>query len=317
MKRRVSIRRLITIPFIAGLMALPLSAAGEGMDMTVVDGAVERELVRELSDVRSSLEALNATVPDRLSPEAVEAIEHADTPEGRREAYIDNAISMIGDPLLEETLSLVGGLKSADMLITGDSSGLSELSLTWLLSSPVLPEIPEVPEGRCESRLDLRFDMTVPVYLRGAEDNVFGHYIDPSVRSAIFGGFTAGYSWDFSMWGGIGIEAGAKVGKADWNGGIHWMVPVIAGYTFLPYIDGSRISLPITLSGGFYIYGENTDLLFSGPMADIRMAIAVDITDSFSIEVGTAFSFLFAFEDGDVSTMVLFSPATLAFGIGL
>ena len=313
MRIRAFGRRAAALAMTISIMASAFAAAGS-MELTMMDGVLAREMERTLVGTKASLDALNDSVPDRLPPEEVAAIEASDTPEGRRKAYIDNALSLIGDPLLSEALTLADGKPSDSLVITGDSvSGGSGMTLSWTLSGTVLPDIPAAEEARAAGRLGIRLGSLIPVLPRG-NGNDIAPYLDCGGGS-ILGGVYAEYSWEPSMWAGLSVEGGLLFGCR--NGSLGYMVPVAAGYTLLPFIDGASISMPIQVSGGFYLYGSDGGIVLSGPMAGIGYGIMIDILPGFSLELGIGFDCLFSFSGGEVSALLMLDPLSVTFGIGL
>ena len=314
--RSRAIRKAIVALFILSSLGTPLMAE-EGMDLTIVDGAVKRELERSLSDIAVSLDALNAAVPDRLSPEKIKAAEYPSTPEGKRDAYITDAILLLDDPLLLEAVGIADGAVSSDLTITGTGlSDMKEMSLVWYLEDADIPVTEEKPEERSRKRLDITLESSVPFNMISGTS--FNGFLDTSAdRSAIFGGLMVSYGYDFSEWCSIGVESGVRLGGSVNDSDIRFMVPLTFSYTVLPYIEGSRVSLPITLGVGGYFLADGNGAYRSGPMADIAMALAIDVTPSFSLEFGTGFSFLLDFTNGDTSALLMWNPLTITLGVGL
>lgn len=302
---------------IAALAAfIPLHA--DGIDMSMMNGAIERQMERELSDVRDSLASLNESMPDRVSPGAV--IEYEE-----RTAE-DTYSPREPDPILREAIRIADGTPASGYTFELDPTApYGILSLEWMIPNPgyerevpeepeMIEEAPDYPEHSTHN-LGVRLDLSSPVLAFNGE-SPFPAF-DPAKASSVFGGFDLVYSWDFAWYGGVTAETGVKLGGSAVDDSLKWYIPLTAGYTFLPYLENSTISVPITISAGGFLMGSDADIVATGPMVSGRIGLSLTLTDSFSLTMGAGVSLLVDVLDKDIPCLLMLSPMQFTFAFGL
>lgn len=309
-------RKAICCIIAASAAFIPAHAVG--IDMSMVNGAIERQIERELSDIRDSLDALNESMPDRVSPGAV--IEYEE-----RNAE-DTVSPREPDPILREAIRIADGTPASGYTFELDPTApYGILSLEWMISNPgydrevteepeILHEGPDYPEQSTHN-LGVRLDLSSPVLAFNGESPFPD--LNPAKASSVFGGLSLVYSWDFAWYGGVTAETGVKLGGSAADESLKWYIPLTAGYTFLPYLDNSIISVPITISAGGFLMGSDTDTAATGPMVSGRMGISLTLTDTFSLTMGTGVSLLVDVLDEDIPCLLMLSPMQFTFAFGL
>lgn len=309
-------RKTIYCIIVTSAALIPIHA--DGIDMSVMNGAIERQMERELSGVRDSLDALNESMPERVSPGAVIEYEERTAEDGEeiREP----------DPILREAIRIADGTPASGYTFELDpTSPYGFLSLEWMIPNPgydmekpqepeAIQEVPDYPEQSIHN-IGVRLDLSSPVLAFNGGSPFPA--LDPAKASSVFGGFDLAYSWDFAWFGGVTAETGVKLGESAAGNSLKWYIPLTAGYTFLPYLENSIISVPITISAGGFLMGSDTDIVAIGPMVSGRIGISLTLTDRFSLIMGAVVSLLVDVLDKDIPCLLMLSPMQFTFSFGL
>ena len=286
--------------------------------MSMVNGAIERQMERELSGVRDSLDALNESMPERVSPGAVIVYEERNAE--------DTVSPREPDPILREAIRIADGPPASGYTFELDPTApYGILSLEWMIPNPgydrevteepeIIEATPDYPEHSTHN-LGVRLDLSSPVL--AFNGNTPFPSLDPAKASSVFGGLSLVYNWDFAWYGGITAETGFKLGGSSADGSLLWYIPLTAGYTFLPFLENSIISVPITISAGGFLMGSDTDIIATGPMVSSSIGISLTLTDSFSLTMGAGVSLLVDVLDKDIPCLLMLSPMQFTFMFGL
>ena len=295
---------------------IPIHA--DGIDMSVMNGAIERQMERELSSVRNSLDALNEYMPERVSPGDVIEYEEHITEDG--EAIREP------DPILREAIRIADGTPASGYTFELDPTApYGILSLEWMIPNPgyeserpqepeTIQETPDYPEHSIHN-ISVRLDLSSPVLAFNGESPFPS--LDPAKVSSVFGGLSLVYNWDFAWFGGVTAETGVKLGGSSADDSLLWYIPLNAGYTFLPYLENSIISVPITISAGGFLMGSDKDIIATGPMVSSSIGKSLTLTDSFSLTMGAGVSLLVDVLDKDIPCLLMLSPMQFTFMFGL
>ena len=310
------LRKAIYCIIAASAAFIPIHAGG--IDMSMVNGAIERQMERELSDVRDSLASLNESMPDRVSPGAVIEYEERNA--------VDSDSPREPDPILREAIRIADGTPASSYTFELDPTApYGILSLEWMIPNqgydrevPEEPEIiheaPDYPEHSTHNH-GVRLDLSSPVLAFNGESPFTS--LNPTKASSVFGGLSLVYSWDFAWYGGVTAETGFKLGGSAADEALMWYIPLTAGYTFLPYLENSIISVPITISAGGFLMGSDAHIAAIGPMVSGRIGISLTLTDAFSLTIGAGISLLVNVLDKDIPCLLMLSPMQFTFAFGL